>query len=48
MLYTTLAKGKHKLTFAYREDGAKLDKILVTTSQYPVTGKGGVDAGCSN
>jgi hypothetical protein len=27
-----LAPGQHKLTIAYREDGAKLDKILITTS----------------
>jgi hypothetical protein len=26
-----LAAGQHKLTITYREDGAKLDKILVTT-----------------
>jgi hypothetical protein len=27
-----LTAGPHKLTIAYREDGAKLDKILITTS----------------
>jgi O-glycosyl hydrolase len=27
-----LTKGLHKLTFTYREDGAKLDKILITNS----------------
>jgi hypothetical protein len=28
----TLTAGQHKLTIAYREDGGKLDKILITTS----------------
>ncbi|MES1218511.1 MAG: hypothetical protein ABUT20_23595 [Bacteroidota bacterium] len=32
----TLSPGTHTITIAYREDGAKLDKILVTTSNASV------------
>ena len=36
----TLSKGKHTLTIAYREDGAKLDKIAISNSPYAPTGMG--------
>jgi hypothetical protein len=37
----TLSAGTHTLQFAYREDGTKLDKILLTTSTtYTPTGLG--------
>ena len=35
-----LTEGEHTLTIAYREDGAKLDKICVTNSAIPPTGMG--------
>src|SRR5215510_5109808 len=35
-----LSAGSHTLTFAYREDGAQLDKINVTTSTAAPTGAG--------
>lgn len=34
MTGTTLAPGDHKLTLTYREDGAMLDKIGITTYEY--------------
>jgi hypothetical protein len=36
----TLRKGDHTLNIAYREDGAKLDKICITTGSTPPTGMG--------
>ena len=37
----TLTAGTHTFRFAYREDGAKIDKILFTTSTtYTPTGLG--------
>ncbi len=36
----TLTEGDHILTIAYREDGAKLDKICLTNSLYPPLGMG--------
>ena len=35
-----LTEGEHTLTIAYREDGAKLDKICVTNSAIPPIGMG--------
>jgi (4-O-methyl)-D-glucuronate---lignin esterase len=35
-----LSAGSHTLTFAYREDGARLDKINITTSTTAPTGTG--------
>ncbi len=35
-----LAVGQHTITIAYREDGAHLDKLLVTTSNATITGMG--------
>ncbi|HKX32370.1 MAG TPA: BACON domain-containing carbohydrate-binding protein [Blastocatellia bacterium] len=35
-----LGAGSHTLTFAYREDGARLDKINITTSATAPTGSG--------
>src|SRR5215470_8888348 len=35
-----LSAGSHTLTFAYREDGAQLDKINITTSTATPTGTG--------
>src|SRR5215468_1113830 len=35
-----LSAGSHTLTFAYREDGAQLDKINITTSTTAPTGAG--------
>ncbi|MEJ7589476.1 MAG: T9SS type A sorting domain-containing protein [Ferruginibacter sp.] len=42
-----LSVGAHTLTIAYREDGAKLDKLLVTTSGATITGLGEVATNCS-
>jgi hypothetical protein len=40
MMYS-LAAGSHTLTFAYREDGAKLDRVLVTNDlAFTPTGTG--------
>ena len=36
----SLSAGSHTLTFAYREDGAQLDKINITTSTSTPTGAG--------
>jgi hypothetical protein len=36
----SLSAGSHTLTFAYREDGARLDKINITTSTTAPTGAG--------
>jgi (4-O-methyl)-D-glucuronate---lignin esterase len=36
----SLSAGSHTLTFAYREDGARLDKINITTSTTAPTGVG--------
>src|SRR5262249_41579227 len=36
----TLSAGSHTLTFAFREDGAQLDKINITTSTTAPTGTG--------
>jgi (4-O-methyl)-D-glucuronate---lignin esterase len=36
----SLSAGSHTLTFAYREDGARLDKINITTSATAPTGVG--------
>jgi len=36
----TLTEGEHTLTIAYREDGAKLDKICILNSSFVPTGMG--------
>ncbi|MBX2963823.1 MAG: hypothetical protein KF687_15035 [Cyclobacteriaceae bacterium] len=36
LITTTLTPGQHTLTITYREDGARLDKILITTSSASV------------
>lgn len=41
-----LAKGQHKLTFTYREDGAKLDKILIANTGIIPTDLGGEADNC--
>lgn len=41
-----LSVGQHTLTIAYREDGAKLDKILITTSGATINGKGTQGSNC--
>lgn len=41
-----LTVGQHTVTIAYREDGAKLDKILLTTSNATITGKGTQGSNC--
>jgi hypothetical protein len=41
-----LTVGQHRVTIAYREDGAKLDKILLTTSNATITGKGTQGSNC--
>ncbi|WP_157530691.1 T9SS type A sorting domain-containing protein [Hymenobacter norwichensis] len=38
---SNLSVGPHTLTIGYREDGAQLDKLLVTTSNATITGLGG-------
>ena len=40
--------GQHTITFAYREDGAKLDKILLTTTSATINGKGTQASNCSS
>ncbi|MCB9208675.1 MAG: T9SS type A sorting domain-containing protein [Ignavibacteriales bacterium] len=40
--------GDHYLTIAYREDGAKLDKICISNSQYPPSGIGDVSENLCN
>jgi hypothetical protein len=42
-----LSAGAHTLTFAYREDGARLDKLNVTTSTALPTGAGSPATNCA-
>ncbi|HEV7606766.1 MAG TPA: BACON domain-containing carbohydrate-binding protein, partial [Steroidobacteraceae bacterium] len=42
-----LTAGSHTLTFAYREDGARLDKLNITTSAALPTGTGSAATNCS-
>ena len=42
-----LGAGSHTLTIAYREDGARLDKINITTSTAAPTGTGSPATNCS-
>ncbi len=42
-----LDSGSHTLTIAYREDGAKLDKIVVTNSFGAIQGKGDAAYNCN-
>lgn len=44
----TLSKGSHTLTIAYREDGAKLDKLLLTNGNSAPEGQGGNAGNCSS
>jgi hypothetical protein len=46
LISPTLSVGPHTLTIAYREDGAKLDKLLVTTSNATITGLGAASTNC--
>lgn len=48
LLSASLGVGQHTVTIAYREDGAKLDKLLITTSNGVVTGLGDVATNCIN
>lgn len=41
-----LTAGPHTFTIAYREDGALLDKVLITTSYATITGKGVLGPNC--
>ncbi|MFB9862481.1 glucuronyl esterase domain-containing protein [Rufibacter immobilis] len=41
-----LSPGQHTITIAYREDGAHLDKLLVTTSGATITGLGSPGINC--
>jgi hypothetical protein len=41
-----LSVGQHTITFGYREDGAKLDKIMLTTTQPNLTAKGSEGSNC--
>lgn len=43
----TLSKGSHTLTIGYREDGAKLDKLLLTNSNTAPEGEGGDAGNCT-
>lgn len=43
----SLTAGSHTLTFAYREDGAQLDKIEVSTSSAVPTGTGQAASNCA-
>lgn len=42
-----LTAGSHTLTIAYREDGARLDKVNITTSTTAPTGTGSAASNCS-
>jgi len=42
-----LSAGNHTLTFAFREDGARIDKLNVTTSTALPTGTGSAASNCS-
>ena len=42
-----LAAGSHTLTVAYREDGARLDKLNITTSTTAPTGTGSAASNCT-
>ena len=44
----SLDSGSHTLTITYREDGAKLDKIVVTNSFSPLSGKGETAGNCGD
>jgi hypothetical protein len=44
---TNLATGSHTLSIAYREDGAHLDKIAITTSTTLPAGTGSAATNCS-
>ncbi len=41
-----LAVGAHTFTMAYREDGAKLDKLIISTSNAPIPGIGDTVINC--
>src|SRR5690348_11046135 len=43
----TLGAGSHTLSIAYREDGARLDKINITTSATAPTGTGSAATNCT-
>jgi hypothetical protein len=43
----TLTAGSHTLTIAYREDGARLDKLNLTTSTAAPTGTGSAAGNCA-
>jgi hypothetical protein len=43
----SLSAGNHTLTFAYREDGAQLDKLVLSTSSTLPTGLGSPASNCS-
>ncbi|MBB4079947.1 hypothetical protein GGR28_002574 [Lewinella aquimaris] len=42
----TLNAGSNTIDFAYREDGAQLDKVYLSRMATPITGKGEEDANC--
>jgi len=46
LIYASLKPGKHTLTITYREDGAKLDKILITTSNASIIGPEAAGSNC--
>ncbi|MBE7171921.1 MAG: T9SS type A sorting domain-containing protein [Williamsia sp.] len=46
LVNAVLPVGAHTLTIAYREDGAKLDKILVASTDALITGKGSDATNC--
>jgi N-acetylneuraminic acid mutarotase len=41
-----LSAGSHEITFAYREDGARLDKLMITNTETVPTGLGDPLAAC--
>ena len=43
----SLSSGSHTLTFAYREDGAELDKLNITNSGNTPSGQGSAATNCS-
>jgi len=43
----SLSSGNHTLTFAYREDGARLDKVNITTGTTLPSGTGSAATNCS-
>lgn len=46
LLFPYLSKGKHQLTIAIREKGAKIDKLRITNSNFVISGPGDNGQNC--